>query len=207
MERLYEKYPYLTNIVPYSYNKYYNEILRDIKKDFEKAKKSKPDYILVLAHMGTQFNGFKNNFQKKWNSIFSELGADIILGDHSHHVQPLEQLGKTFIVNCPGNFANSYIKKNGDAVSIVNLYFNKNTKKFMGSSIIPMYVQEYKPKYFRALPIFKIFNNPIHITSKELLRIKKIQKLITKIMLGKEIPISEMKEKYFFINLVNIRFF
>jgi len=200
IEKLYEKYPYLTNIVPYSSNKYYNEIIRDIKKDFEKVKKSKPDYILVLVHMGTQFNGFKDNFQKKWNKIFSELGADIILGDHSHHVQPLENLGKTFIVNCPGNFANSYIKKNGDAVSIVNLYFNKNNKKLIGSSIIPMYVQEYKPKYFRALPIFKIFNNSINITSREFLRIKEVQKLITKTMIGKEIPISKMKEKYFFIN-------
>lgn len=200
IERLYEQYPYLTNILPNKYNKYYNEILKNIKEDFKKAKKSKPDYILVLAHMGTQFNGFKNNFQKKWNKIFSELGADIILGDHSHHVQPLEHLGKTFIVNCPGNFANSYIKKNGDATSIVNLYFNKNTKKFIGSSIIPMYVQEYKPKYFRALPIFKIFNNSINITSKELKRIKEVQRLITKTMIGKEIPISEMKEKYYFIN-------
>ena len=63
-----------------------------------------------------------------------------------------------------------------------------------------MYVQEYKPKYFRALPIFKIFNNSINITSKELKRIKEVQRLITKTMIGKEIPISEMKEKYYFIN-------
>ena len=200
VENLHEKYPYLTSILPYSNNKYYNKILHDIKEDFKKAKKSKPDYILVLAHMGNQFKGFTNIFQNKWNKIFSELGADIILGDHSHHVQPLEHLGKTFIVNCPGNFANSYNKKDGDGGSIVNLYFNKNTKKFMGSSIIPIYIQEYKPKYFRALPIFKIFNNSINITSKELLRIKEVQKLITKIMLRKEIPISKMKEKYFFIN-------
>jgi poly-gamma-glutamate capsule biosynthesis protein CapA/YwtB (metallophosphatase superfamily) len=125
--------------------------------------------------MGSEFSDSTDIFQKNWNKIFSELGADIILGDHSHHVQPLEQLGSTFIVNCPGNFANSYIKKNGDATSIVNLYFNKNTKKLIGSSIIPMYTQEYKPKYFRALPIFKIFNNSINITSKELLRIKKFK--------------------------------
>ena len=200
IEKLYEKYPYLTSFIPKLNNKYYNEILIEIKNDFKKAKNAKPDYIVVLAHMGSEFSDSTDIFQKNWNKIFSELGADIILGDHSHHVQPLEQLGSTFIVNCPGNFANSYIKKNGDATSIVNLYFNKNTKKLIGSSIIPMYTQEYKPKYFRALPIFKIFNNSISITSKELLRIKKVHKLITKTMIGKEIPLSEMKENYFFIN-------
>ena len=200
IESLYEKCPYITNFIPHSNNKYYNNILRDIKEDFKKAKNSKPDYIIVLAHMGDEFSGSISIFQKKWNKIFSDLGADIILGDHSHHVQPLEYLGKTFIVNSPGNFANSYIKRNGDATSIVNLYFNKNTKKFMGSSVIPMYTQEYRPKFFRALPIFKIFNNSIKITSKELLRIKKAHKLITKIMLGEEIPFSKMKEKYFFVN-------
>ena len=87
--------------------------------------------------MGTQFSHQTNDFQKKWNKIFSNLGANIILGDHCHAVQPLEFLGNTFIVNCPGNFANSYIKNDGDATAIVNLYFDNNTKKFIGSSIIP----------------------------------------------------------------------
>ena len=106
--------------------------------------------------MGTQFNLGIDNFQKRWNKIFSDLGADIILGSHAHAVEPLEILGKTFIVNCPGNFVNSYYKYNGDAASIVDLYFNKINKKFIGSSIVPMYIQQYRPKYFRTLPIFKI---------------------------------------------------
>ena len=71
--------------------------------------------------MGSDFSDSTDIFQKKWNKIFSELGVDIILGDHSHHVQPWEQLGSTFIVNCPGNFANSYIEKNGD-VTFISIY-------------------------------------------------------------------------------------
>ena len=99
LENLYEKYPYLTGIIPGKENKYYKQIFNDIKKDFQKAKSSLADYIVVLAHMGTQFKFETDNFQKKWNKIFSDLVADIILGDHSHSVQPLEILGKTFIVN------------------------------------------------------------------------------------------------------------
>lgn len=198
MDKLYEKYPYITNIVPFSYNKYYRQLYKTIENDFKMAKKGDIDYIIVLVHMGTEFNHGTDDFQRKWNKIFAKLGADIILGDHPHAVEPLEIINNTFIVNCPGNFANSYIKKNGDATSIVDLYFDKNTKKFIGSSIVPMYTQEYKPKYFRALPIFKILNNFVKIPLKEIKRVKTIQKLITKIMIGQEI--NEIKEKYYFIN-------
>ena len=122
------------------------------------------------------------------------------MGDHPHAVEPLEIINNTFIVNCPGNFANSYIKFNGDATSIVDLYFDKTTKKFMGSSIVPMYTQEFKPKYFRALPIFNIFNNSINLSAKEMERVKEVQKIITKTMIGKEIPVSDIKENYYFVN-------
>ena len=199
-EKLYEQYPYITNLIPSTNNKYYSKIYQSIKKDFKKAKSSNADYIMVLAHMGFEFNHSTNIFHKKWNKIFSDLGADFILSDHAHAVQPLEILGKSFIVNCPGNFANSFRKYDGDATSIVDLYFNKGNKKFIGSSIVPMFTQEYKPKYFRALPIFSIFNNSIKISEKDKNRIEIIQKLITKVMIGKEIPISKIKQEYFFIN-------
>lgn len=200
MENLYEQYPFLTNIIPNSKNKYYNQIYENIKRDFKKAKNLNADYIIVIAHMGTDFSHNIDNFQKKWNKIFSDLGANIILGDHSHAVQPLEILNNTFIVNCPGNFANSYIKNDGDANSIVDLYFDHKSKKFIGSSIIPMYTQEFKTNFFRALPIFKIINNSINISSIEKLRINEINKLVTKIMIQKEISINEIREKYYFIN-------
>ena len=66
-EKLYEKYPNLTNILPFMSNKYYNEIYKNIKEDFIRAKNSNVDYIVVLAHMGTKFNLNTDDFQKKWN--------------------------------------------------------------------------------------------------------------------------------------------
>ena len=55
LEIIYEKYPYLTGIIPDIDNKYYNEIYNDIKNDFKKAKNSDADYIIVFVHMGTEF--------------------------------------------------------------------------------------------------------------------------------------------------------
>ena len=159
MDYLYENFPNLTKIVPYRNNKYYEQIYQEIKNDFVKTKMTSPDIIMVLIHLGDQFLHYTTEFQDKWNKIFSELGADIILGDHSHTVQPLQYIGKTIIVNSPGNFANSYIKMDGDSTAIFDIYINKQSKKVIGASVIPMYTKEIRPKYFTAIPIYDLITN------------------------------------------------
>ena len=202
IDTLYEKYNYLTRIIPKkTKTKYYNEIYEEIKNDFIKVKKSSPDLIIVLAHMGTQFFHHTNKFQDEWNKIFTELGADIILGDHSHSLQPLQYIGNTFIVNSPGNFANSYIKRDGDSNAIIDIYINKVSKKVIAASAIPLYTKEIRSKYFSAIPIYNLINDKsIELTQKEKERVEKIQKMSTGILVGKEFGIHEIKENYFFIN-------
>ena len=156
---LYLKFNYLTSFIPTERkNKYYNQMLIKIKEDVKKAKNSGADLVAVLLHMGTQFLHKPDVFQQKWNKIFTELGVDIILGDHPYAVQPIEFVNnnKTIIVNCPGNFANSYIKHDGDSTAIIDLYIDKNTKKVIGSGVIPMYTQELRKGFFSALPIYKV---------------------------------------------------
>ena len=146
---VYEKYNYLTKIIPKKNNKHYNQIYKDIENDFLKVKKISPDIIIVLAHMGEEFHHQSNEFQDKWNKIFSDLGADIILGDHSHTVQPLQYIGNTFVVNSPGNFANCYIKNDGDSTALIDIYIHKQYKKIIGASAIPMYTKELRSKFFK----------------------------------------------------------
>lgn len=62
---------------------------------------------MVLVHMGDEFLHHTTLFQDKWNKIFSDLDADNIFGAHLHSVQPIQYLGKTLIINYPGNFVNS----------------------------------------------------------------------------------------------------
>ena len=201
MQDLYMKYNYLTRIIPRYNNKYYGEIYREIKNDFIQAKKESPDIIIVLAHMGTQFLHKENIFQNKWNKIFANLGANIILGDHSHSVQPLQYIGNSLIVNSPGNFVNSYIKSDGDSTAIIDIYINKKTKKIIGTSAIPMYTKEIRKNYFSAIPIYDLFkNNLVRLNQNESERVKKIQLMATKVLVGKSIGIKDIKKEYFFIN-------
>ena len=201
IQELYEKYNFLTNIIPYKTNKYYNNIYKDIKNDFIRAKKESPDIIIVLAHMGEQFLHHTVEFQEKWNKIFSDLGADIILGDHSHTVQPLEYIGNTLIINSPGNFANSYIKMDGDSTALIDIYINKHTKKVIGASAIPMYTKKLEQNLFCAIPIYDLINNKlIELNETERMRVEEIQLMSTKVLVGKEIGIKDIKKNYFFIN-------
>ena len=203
LDDVYEKYPTLTSVIPRDNSRNYNKMYKDIKNDFKKAKESEADLIMVMPHMGTQFTHSTNAFQKKWNKIFASLGADIILGDHAHAVQPIEYIGNTAIVNCPGNFANSYVKHDGDATAIVDLYIDKETKKVIATDVIPMYTQEFKNGYFRALPIYDIMNDrelSSSMSTYELHRVEEVSKLITKVMIKREVSLKNVKQSYYFIN-------
>ena len=81
----------------------------------------------------------------------------------------------------------------------------------MGASAIPMYTKEIRPKFFSAIPIYDLINNKsFQLTEKERKRIERIQLMSTKVLLGKELGINELKKNYFFINnsyydLVNLK--
>ncbi len=202
LDEVYEKYPSLTSIIPKDDSRNYQKMYKDIENDFKKAKESDADLIMVMPHMGTQFTHTTNAFQRKWNKVFSDLGADIILGDHAHAVQPIEYIGNTIVVNCPGNFANSYVKYDGDATSIVNIYIDKKDKNVIASGVVPMYTQEYKDGYFRALPIYDIMNDKKlydSMSDYDLKRIEEISNMITKVMINKRMSLDNIESSYFFI--------
>ena len=195
--------PWLTSIMPLTKNAEYDALVAEIEEDFANAKASGADLIMVLPHMGSQFSHSTNKFQDHWNAFFAELGADIILGDHAHAVQPIEYIGDAVVVNCPGNFANSYIANNGDATAIVEIYISRDTKEVLGSSVIPMYTQEVENNYFRALPIYSIVNNEAlydEISNLDIERIKQVHELITEVMVGESVALEDIQPRYYFID-------
>lgn len=191
----------ITNMIVPETSSLFQKVKKEVINDFEKLKEENVDLIIVLPHMGTQFSLKQNNMQNTWNKIFAENGADIIFGDHSHSVQPLEYIGDTLIVNSPGNFANQYTGYNGDATCIVEVYIDKETKKVINSSIIPMFTKGDKKGFYYSIPIYDIMTNiDIYnsMSNDELKRIEQIQKLITRVMLNKELSLDDIEKKYYF---------
>ncbi len=130
-------YTYGTNGIPIPQNKEYlinvlNEGL--IQADIKRAKELKPDFIIVLPHMGVEYDTLPNSSVKNWVNIMLDAGADIVLASHPHVVQPTEFIEKVdengevrtcFVAYSMGNFISSQRTLPRDTGIIVNLEFEK----------------------------------------------------------------------------------
>lgn len=76
-----------------------------VKEEIARAKES-ADFVIVCPHWGTEYRLEKDEMQKKWSQIFSEAGADLVLGTHPHVIEPMEWVGDTLIYYSLGNYVN-----------------------------------------------------------------------------------------------------
>lgn len=60
-----------------------------VKKDLAYAE-GNADFTIVCPHWGTEYNLGIDASQKKWNDIFREGGADLVIGTHPHVLEPVE---------------------------------------------------------------------------------------------------------------------
>ncbi|MGN1047853.1 MAG: CapA family protein [Eubacteriales bacterium] len=75
-------------IIPYA-----NEA--DMRRQVQLAKDGGADFIIVAMHWGDENAFSPNTEQEKYASILANLGVDVILGSHSHTLQPLEWIDGT----------------------------------------------------------------------------------------------------------------
>lgn len=193
-------------IVPPNHEKY-PEALHRVEQDIERALDDKVDCLIIMPHIGTQFLHEADAMQKHWHRVFVNLGADIILSDHSHATQPCEWLtsetGKNvLVINCPGNYANSYVEHDGDASAITEIYLDKTDGKPMACGVIPLWTSSRglngTGQYIPA-PLTDYITGKINIPLSNLdwSRLDKVSRVVTKSMLGKEIPLHSASMRYF----------
>lgn len=66
--------------------------------------KSIADIVVVSFHFGDEYKSEPNEFQQRIAKRAIDAGADIVVGHHSHVVQPLEYYGNGYIAYSLGNF-------------------------------------------------------------------------------------------------------
>ena len=166
-------YTYGTNGIPVPSGKDYciNLIDKDlIRKQLELAKEQNPDLICVAMHWGEEYRTTPTKEQENLADFLFENGVDVILGNHSHVPEPMEQKKVTledgtekdcFVIYSLGNFVSGQVKELTKDTAILNLTITKNgeTGKITidNASYTPLYMYKgtSNTKAFKLLDINK----------------------------------------------------
>lgn len=196
---------HITSVISVTEGEDFEKLKNRVEEDLKEAKALSPDLIIVLPHIGTQFSNEPDAEQEVWFDIFKENGADIILGDHPHVVEPafIEEYNdkNVFTAYCPGNFANIYRDYQGDTSMLIDVYIDRNTKEVIGGGIVPLYTYAPADGNFRAVPIYEIINNKklrSQLTTDDIARAENANNIITRVVFGNEMDITSVTERYYF---------
>lgn len=212
-------YTYGTNGIPVK-NPWNVNILDEelIKSDIEKAKELNPDFIVVLPHMGVEYEIYPREEFKEWADFMFNCGADIILASHPHVLQPMEVReitkddGSTrngFIIYSLGNFISSQTTPPRNAGIIINLDFEKKgieKAELTKVSFIPVWTQFRNAQninHFMVRSVYEMLTLPQNemyntLRQKDIVRLKDIHKETTSMYLNRDVPLEEIQDEYTF---------
>ena len=214
-------YTYGTNGLPVPKGKDYliNIMNRDlIRADLEAVKALNPDVIIVMPHMGNEYELKPRQIFIDWIDHMFECGADIVLASHPHVLQPMEvkdytdangESRKVFVAYSLGNFISSQRTHPRDTGIIVNITLSKTGDERAEIDMveyIPTWVQftnQSGMDYVRVLGIKDVldqYENGIEnqLRPKDITRLKTMHKWITDIYVEGGVPLEEMQEIYTF---------
>lgn len=106
---------YLTNI--YSKEK--------AQKDINKIK-NKVDLIIVSMHWGEEYVTTPNNSQKQIAKELSDMGVNLVIGNHAHMIEPVEKINNTLVFYALGNFIAAQDTNDKQTGALVTLNINKD---------------------------------------------------------------------------------
>lgn len=94
--------------------------------------RQKADLVLVSMHWGAENKQEVTSEQKRLAKLIADLGADAVIGHHSHTVQPIEWVegsggNRTLVIYSLGNFISSQLYAKNLTGEIVTFDIVKNT--------------------------------------------------------------------------------
>ena len=96
----------------------YDQLWTKVPEDIARAKAQYP-IVIVNFHWGNEKDYKPTNNQIKMGRLAVDAGADLIIGNHSHRMNPIEQYKGKYICYSLGNFCFAGNKKPSDMTSIM----------------------------------------------------------------------------------------
>ncbi len=165
-------YTYGTNGIPIPTGKEFSVNITDKEKilaDLENVKKENVDVICVNMHWGDEYSLKPNSNQKDLADFLFENGVDLILGSHTHCLEPMEKRTITmedgttkdgFIIYSLGNFMSGQKHEKSRQSVILDIQLTKNgeTNKISVDSVTytPIYMYNFYQR--GVLQRFKIMD-------------------------------------------------
>jgi poly-gamma-glutamate capsule biosynthesis protein CapA/YwtB (metallophosphatase superfamily) len=213
-------YSYGTNGIPVPKEKPYlvNLINFDlIKSDIEKARKLGADVILVHYHFGEEYKREPVFFQREVVLKTITYGADIIVGGHTHVLQPVQffdtkwgRVDSGLVAFSLGNFISNQRWRYSDAGVILNIEITKNfrnTATYISNvSFIPTWVfkgHTNSRREFVILPLLPGYKSSVdkYLSGEDLRSMKQAFKDTNEILKKYSVKINLYKERKFIINV------
>ena len=125
------------------YDNLYDKVAADIK-----AVKDKYPIVIVSFHWGVEKDYYPTDRQKKMGRLAVDSGADLVIGHHSHRINPIELYNGVYICYSLGNFCFSGHERPGDMSSFIfqtRFRISKNNEiTNSGFRIIPIRISSIK---------------------------------------------------------------
>ena len=94
----------------------YDQLWNKVPADITAAKEAYP-LVIVNFHWGNELMYYPTDNQIKMGRLAVDSGADLVLGHHSHRIQPIEQYKGVYICYSLGNFCFAGNSKPSDMTS------------------------------------------------------------------------------------------
>lgn len=101
-----------------TFNGNYPRLFDKVPQDIAKARVDS-DIIIVSYHWGTEKDYAPNSNQQKLGRLTIDAGADLVLGHHSHRINPIEYYNGRYIVYSLANFSFAGNNKPSDMSSFI----------------------------------------------------------------------------------------
>ncbi|MDP3987731.1 MAG: CapA family protein [Candidatus Levybacteria bacterium] len=117
-----------------------------IKSDITKARKN-ADIIVVAFHWGEEYTPQPNKVQRELAHLAIDSGADLIIGNHPHWIQPVEIYRNKLIMYAHGNFVFDQMWSEITKEGVIGRYTFFD-KKLIDVEFLPIKIESYGQPYF-----------------------------------------------------------
>lgn len=207
---------YGTNGIPVPEDYLVNHIDDTFLADITKAQ-TLADVVVVLPHMGNEYETVPNDIFVQWADSMFAAGADIVLASHPHVLQRMEYrqvdhgagVHDGFIIYSLGNFISSQTTPPRNASIVLQLTVEQvadNPPEVKEVSFVPIWTQfrnAQNENHFVVRSVYEMLTLPEDqryqvVRPKDYERLKEIHEETACFLLGREIPLEQIQDTYLF---------